>query len=312
MLPTFIILGERRCGTTSLYYALREHPEIHLHPKADFNYFVEQEMTGRVSSDGEPDADRWETTHDVEQYMEEFDDGAGRPAIGHKGADLLFWKPAHDRIKRYVPDARFLITLRDPLGRAWSHYWNEVGKDRETLEFDEALEQEEERSARSAFERFHLSYRARGFYADSLCSLFEVIPREQVLVVTLEESHMRRRETLGRIYRFLGVNPELGLEGGEQRRNVNWTTVPRPWSRNPLVRPLAAAYTTLAHLAATPLTWNKEDRRNLRRLLKTPVRRPASGIRMPEQTRARLAELYAPAIAELEDLLGRSFDEWRS
>jgi len=312
MLPTFIIAGERRSGTTSLYSALSVHPEIHFYPKSELNYFVEQELNGRQSFDGEPDAARWEETHSIKEYSGLFGDGGGRSAVGHKGADLLFWKPAHRRMMRYAPDARILITLRNPVSRAWSHYWNEVGKGRETLEFDDALKQEQQRSAQSAFARFHLSYGARGFYADSLHSFFEIVPKEQVLVVTLEESRGHRRDTLDRIYSFLGVNPELGLEGGEQRRNANWTTVPRPWTRNPLVRPLAAAYTGLVHAIATPLTRTKEQRHNLRRLLKTPVRRPASGILMPEETQIRLTELYAPATEALEELLGRSFNEWRS
>jgi hypothetical protein len=312
MLPTFIIAGERRAGTTSLYYALREHPEIHLYPKSELNYFIEQEISGREWIDGEADAARWEATHSPADYAALFGDVEGRPAVGHKGADLLFWKPAHGRLERYAADARFLITLRDPVRRAWSHYWNEVGKRRETLEFEEAIECEEKRCARSAFARLHLSYLARGFYADSLRSFFEVIPPERTLVVTLEESRARRRETLSRIYRFIGVNPELGVETGPKHRNVNWTTVPRPWTRSPVIRPLAATYTTLTHALATPLARTKEGRRNLRRLLQSPVRRPASGIRMPEATRACLAELYAPAIEALEALLGRPLDEWRS
>ncbi|MCP3869651.1 MAG: sulfotransferase [Gammaproteobacteria bacterium] len=311
MLPTFIIAGERRSGTTSLYSALQVHPEINLYPKSELNYFVEQELSGRQWIDGEPDSARWEETHSIEEYSTLFSDGGAGTAVGHKGADLLFWKPAQTRMMRYAPNARILITLRNPVNRAWSHYWNEVGKGRETLEFDNALQQEQQRSARSAFARFHLSYRARGFYADSLRSFFKVVPREQVLVVTLEESRIHRRDTLGRIYTHLGVNPELGLEGGEQRRNVNWTTVPRPWTRNPLVRPLASAYTALVHAIATPLTRTKEQRHNLRRLLKTPVRHPASGILMPEETRIRLTELYAPGIEALEELLGRSLKEWK-
>jgi len=312
MLPTFIIAGERRSGTTSLYSALCGHPEIYLYARSELNYFIEKELSGRNSTDGVPNAARWEKSHSIKEYSNLFGDGGGRLAVGHKGADLLFWKPAHRRMMHYAPDAKILITLRNPVSRAWSHYWNEVGKGRETLEFDDALKQEQQRSARSAFARFHLSYCARGFYADSLRSFFEVVPKEQVLVVTLEESRMHRRDTLGRVYSFLSVNPELGLEGEEQRRNANWTTVPRPWTRNPLARPLASAYTGLVHAIATPLTRTKEQRNNLRRLLKTPVRRPASGIPMPEETQIRLTELYAPAIEALEELLGRSFDEWRS
>ena len=46
-LPTFIIGGVRRGGTTSLYYAIRQHPEIYLYAHSELNYFVEDELRGR-------------------------------------------------------------------------------------------------------------------------------------------------------------------------------------------------------------------------------------------------------------------------
>lgn len=44
-LPTFLIAGERRCGTTSLYRWMQGHPKIYLHPITDINYFISNELT---------------------------------------------------------------------------------------------------------------------------------------------------------------------------------------------------------------------------------------------------------------------------
>ena len=58
-LPTFIICGERRCGTTSLYTWMRAHPEVFLYPKADMDYFIEDEIARtREWVDGEADTIR--------------------------------------------------------------------------------------------------------------------------------------------------------------------------------------------------------------------------------------------------------------
>ncbi|HEY2735182.1 MAG TPA: sulfotransferase, partial [Polyangiales bacterium] len=210
--PTFIIAGERRSGTTSLYAWMKVHPQVYLHDKTDENYFVESELSSRSWIAGKVDAARWEATHDPQGYGGLFAAANGQRAIGHKGADLLYWRPAHPRIARFVPEARLVITLRDPVKRAWSQYWNEVGKGREWLGFEQALAHEDARRRTSEYADFHLAYRARGYYETSFEHLFRHVERSRVLVVTVEETRKRPRETLQQIYRFLGVDPELGLE----------------------------------------------------------------------------------------------------
>ena len=211
-LPTFLIVGERRCGTTSLAKWMEDHPDIFMHPKPDMAFFVDDEIVGRREwLDGEIDESTWGRTHSKESYAALFAEGTDRAAIGEKSADYLFWRPSHARIARFLPTAKVIVTLRHPVERAWSHYWNEVGKGRETLSFEEALEQEDDRSRRSAYARNHLSYRTRGYYDESLTDLFAHIPRDRTMVVTLEEAQQRPAELLRQIYTFIGVDAEQGL-----------------------------------------------------------------------------------------------------
>jgi len=310
-LPDFVIVGERRCGTTSLYHALDRHPGVYLPPKTELSYFIEDELTSAHWIDGEADAAAWSATHDVAGYEALFREGEGAAAVGHKGADLLFWAAAHPRMARFAPEARLIVTLRDPTDRAWSQYWNEVGKGRETLGFEEALAEEESRAKRSDWARFHLSYRARGFYAASLSKLFEVFPRERVHVVTIGELKGRPDETMAGLCNFLGLDPSVGLAGAGERRNENWTTVPRPWADRPGLRPITRAYSKAMKKIVRPLAPTKEARRRALRKLEMPFRRPATGIPMSHETRDRLREFYAPSVEDLEKLLGRSFAEWK-
>jgi len=310
-LPTFIIGGVRRGGTTSLYYAIRQHPEIYLYPHSELNYFVEEELRGRHWHDKPADSDHWEKNHSLQEYEALFANGDQARAIGHKGADLLFWHPAHSRIARFVPDVRFIFTLRHPANRAWSHYWAERAKGREMLDFEEALAAEEKRAEKSDWARYHLSYKTRGYYDRSLQQFLKIFPREQILVITLEEKITRPRETLQQIYRFLGVDPELGLDLSGTRRQQGWATLPRSWTRKAGIHRLVAGYEDFTEELTKKIARSKDSRRRMRNFLQRPFRESVRAVSMSETTRAELNALYKPHITALEDLLERSFAEWR-
>lgn len=310
-LPTFIIGGARRGGSTSLYHAIHQHPNIFLYPNSELNYFIDDEVRGKKWREGHVDPDRWEATHSIEDYAALFENGSGAIAIGHKGADLLFWHPTHARIARFVPNARFIFTLRHPVKRAWSHYWNECAKGRETLSFDEALAVEDERAKKSDWARFHLSYRARGYYDVSLKRFFEVFQTDRVLVITLEERIARPRKTLQRVYRFLGVNPELGLDLAGTKRQQGWATVRRPWTLHVGIRHLVDSYEHVTDRLTKRFTRSKESRRLMWSGLQLPFRQTFRKIAMPKECQAKLDAIYAPHIAALEDLLNRSLAEWK-
>ncbi len=311
-MPNVVIAGERRSGTTSLAKWLEIHPDVFLHPRMDMAYFVDRQVVGcRDWFDGEVDSGDWDRSHSVEEYSALFDSGSDKIAIGEKSADYLFWKPAHERMCRYLPDAKYIITIRDPVERAWSHYWNEVGKGRETLSFSKAIEIEAERSERSAYARDHLSYYSRGKYDESLTRFFETIPLERVLVVILEECLSSPEQSLRRIFSFMGVDPQRGLDRAGQQFNANWTTVPRKWTQAPVVSTIERVWAATANKLAKRLSSDIYRQRKILQTLVSPTRRSKLDLRMPVAARDRLEAGYAPHIARLEDMLGRSVDCWR-
>ena len=314
-LPTFVIVGERESGTTALCHWMA-HPDVYMHPREDMNYFIEDEILVTTTwRDGPADPQRWERTHSAAQYAALFAEADGQRAIGEKSADLFFWRPAHERMARLLPEAKFIVLLRDPVKRAWSHYLDELAKGdgREALSFRDALSAESERSTRSAYARLHLSYRARGYYDDVMRDFLTHVPRERLLVLTLEQMGAAPRETLQTVYRFIGVDSAIGLEmAGTRHNEVGDTNVPRRWARWPVVRPIAGAYHHLSGRVIERLMSDPARRQRAKNAVYLPFLQSGKRLKMPVETRAELARDFSPHVRALEDLLDREFPEWTS
>jgi len=306
-LPDFVVAGERRSGTSGLSALLAQHPGIFMHPKRDRGYFVDDEARkGPEAKAG------WDRTHSVEDYAAFFADAGAETGkiIGEKSADYLFWRPAHERLNQYLPEAKFIITLRNPVERAWSHYWNEVGKGRERLSFETALTAEQDRKQRDAYAHNHLSYVARGFYDESLTHFFEHISRDRVLVTTLESLISDPETVLPEICRFLGADPRFRFPEARGKHNPNWTMTPKPWAERGSIARIASGYGLVTEKVVKALVKDRDRRRRLIGTLKSPFFSLATKRKISRRTRAELEDLYKPHIAALESLLDRRFAEW--
>jgi hypothetical protein len=323
-LPTFIIAGERRCGTSFLASLMERHPDVFVHPKRELGFFLDDSARWASrrrfeSVSGGPEGgrhqaddalDQWGAGHPIEAYRAQFDQARRRIAVGEKSADYLFWRPAHPRMAQLLPETRLIVILRDPVRRAWSHYWNEVGKRREPLSFAEALEVEERRAASSLYARNHASYFRRGFYDESLEHLFRHVPAPSVLVVTLEELVAEPQETLGRVLEFIGVGPVPLNSTAGLSRNANWAMVPKPWTRRAGIEGVSRAYGRACEVALAPLLRSRPRRIAAARRIQAPLLHPASEIVMPREVHGELARRYRPHVDRLAQLVGREFPGW--
>ena len=114
------------------------------------------------------------------------------------------------------PQAKLIVLLRDPVRLAYSHYWHERDKKRETLSFEEAIAAEparlgddEQRLARGEIRQSrahqHFSYLARGRYAEQLERWWRHYPRERLLVLRFEHLARDPLAVLDRTLEFLGL-----------------------------------------------------------------------------------------------------------
>jgi hypothetical protein len=182
-LPTFIVIGAMKSGTTSLYHYLRNHEQIFMPKVKELDFFAE----GANWSRG------------LDWYRQQFS-GAG-DALARGEASTLYTKfPQYEgvpeRIAAVVPDVRLIYLVRDPIVRMRSHYQHRVALGAETSPPEVALLE-------------NPIYLAYSRYAMQIEQYREFFPQEQLLVVTSEALRHHRAATIQQVYEFLGVDPTL-------------------------------------------------------------------------------------------------------
>jgi hypothetical protein len=168
-LPDFIIIGAQRCGTTSLYNYLTQHPLILSALRKEVHYFDNNFHKG------------------VSWYQAFFPlislrNGYAKilsidnsHLTGEATPYYLFHPLTPKRIAGLLPQVKLIVILRNPVDRAYSHFLHATRMGFETLSFKEAIAREAERVAAEearllddqsyySFEHQRFSYIHRGIY----------------------------------------------------------------------------------------------------------------------------------------------------
>ncbi len=286
-LPDFLIAGVPKAGTTALHTALRRHPELYLSRIKEPKFFLTDGPPPERGGPGDVETYR-EHVWRREDYEALFADAPPGALTGESTPFYLYDAGARRRIRALVPDVRIIVTLRDPVERAhsnWTHLWSAGLEPIDDLV--RACEAEPERVAAGWSHFWH--YVGLGRYGEQLADLYELFPREQVLVFRYRDVVDRPAETLDRICAFLGVGQGLLTE--VPRRNV--TAHPAPGARHAVLSTLARRLPALARPIEGLLQHRGE------------ARRPLSWER-----RQRLIPYFAEDIALLQRVTGEDFGDW--
>jgi hypothetical protein len=183
-LPTFLLIGAMKAGTTSLYHYLKVHPQVAMPRYKAPEFFVAEANWHRG----------------VEWYRRQFPPvGPEVLAIGEASnaySKYPRFRGVPKRVASLLPDARLLYVVRDPLSRIRSHYQTRVADGSEAEPFGDAV----------FTDPIYLDYSR---YALQVEQYLEHFPREQLLVVTSEDLRESRDATMRRVYEFIGVDPAL-------------------------------------------------------------------------------------------------------
>jgi hypothetical protein len=204
-LPDFLLLGAPKCGTSALHAALARHPGLYLPEPKEPKYFLTADAPPPTSGGGPGDVETWaEQVWRRSDYAALFA-AAGEGALcGESTVFYLYDSAAQCRIRDVVPHARLIAVLRDPVERAHSNWAHLRGAGLEPeADFLTALDHEPERVSAGWAHFWH--YTAQGCYGEQLDHLFDLFPRDQVLLLRYRDLRDAPTDTLDRVCGFLGV-----------------------------------------------------------------------------------------------------------
>jgi hypothetical protein len=180
MLPTYIIIGAMKCGTTSLHRYLSAHPQISTSTKKELDFFKTEK----------------DITKGVQWYASQFDatyNVRGESSPNYTKCHIFPGVP--QRMYSVVPDCKLIYIVRNPIERAISHYLHNWFAGVESRPISETFQGFEDNN-----------YILTGNYLSQIEKFLEYYPQDQVLMLLSEDLRDERQATLSRVFQFLDVD----------------------------------------------------------------------------------------------------------
>lgn len=315
--PNFFIIGAAKAGTTALYSFLDKHPEIYMSKPKEPNFFLFYNDNPDFS-DIKPDTELYQSSINlynrikkisvvnIKDYWQLFSNTENKTSIGEASPLYLSHPNCPALIKEYIPDAKLIMILRNPIDRAYSSYLHMVRTGNEAREFHDALSQEPIES-----ENFWCSrgdyYIRPGFYARQLKLYFNLFDRKQIKIYLYDDFKNDPQHLICDLYRYLGVDDSFkqdlsvkkNVSGVPKNRflyNLSTTTFRKICSSNLLLNIIKAIF---------PIKFL----RNMKVVIFE------SSLKWPKISKADrdlLLEIYKSDILELQDLINRDLSAWIS
>ncbi len=294
-MPDFLVIGVAKSGTTSLYAYLNQHPQIAMSAVKEPNFFEFGELDQSPSLTVSP---RPSAVQTLSQYQALFANLPAESVCG-EASPSNFQARACERIHRYLPDAKFVCLLRQPIDRAYSAY---------AMHFRSGIELEPDfyRAYQRSSQRWenHLEPRSNArfhaaWYVSRLQDWFSRFPRQQFHIGLYDDLKADPLGVMRSIYRFLEVdssftpnttqihNPGIGVRSTWLPRLIGQNIPFKRWARKIVPPPLRQKVVRgLLYLNQAPL----------------PPLDP--------QLRRELTRPQHDDILRLQDLIGRDLTHW--
>lgn len=278
-LPDFIGIGVQKGGTSWLHRQLLEHPEVYVPETRKEVHFFD-----------------WYYDRGLNWYKKWFPGEKGNyKTIGEFTPRYIYDEHCLERIKKDLPDAKFILILRHPVKRAYSHYQMtfQSGEGFKYRDFDHFMEKHEH-----AFNR--------GLYAQQIKRWFGTFNKEQFLIMFSEElsdTGQNLEQTFEKVSAFLNIDPELFDKNLAIKRVGKARALPRfPW----LFKIAQNARQKLKDWDMDHIAYVLKKVSITRQLFNSKKEIPP----LTDEQNAKWLKAYQDDIKELEKLLGRSFSNW--
>jgi hypothetical protein len=210
ILPSFLIAGVQKGGTTSLVQYLSKHKQLLQPQRKDIFFFNNMTRFNKG-------VDFYRAFFSLRIQQRTANLMRSNKTQTFDGTPNYFDSPgAAQRISQTLPEAKIILLLRNPVSRAYSNYNMALKFKFETLPFYEALMKEDERIAwfeKSEFFKGHnfvyqrLAYRKRGEYALFLPDWINTFGN-RLHIEFSEDLDKQPHETYSRILKFLELDEQ--------------------------------------------------------------------------------------------------------
>ena len=213
LMPDFLIIGAQKCGTTSLYSYLSEHPYVAPAFRKEIHFFDFYFRKGV----------NWYKSHFPSSLCKYYYQRRGQHLItGEASTHYISFPSVPRRVFELIPQVKLIALLRNPIDRACSHYYHSLRRGYETLSFEEAIDSEVERlrlenekiprdeNASCLSHQWH-SYLSKGIYVEQLKAWRNLFPKEQILIIKSEDFYVDPPTIFKQATAFLNL-PEWELK----------------------------------------------------------------------------------------------------
>ena len=297
VLPNFLIFGVQKAGTTSIYSYLEQHPQVYTSPRKETDFFC-RDLAQPLSED-EPRLTRGGRKRilTIEDYESLFSGVTNEVAIGEASPNYLFrHENAVAGITRYVPEAKLIAILRNPVERAYSDYLMHV---RQVVGNRKPLAQQVAESAKSSHTLL------KGRYYEGIKHFLETFGSEQVKIFLYDDLRKDSTGLMRQVYEFIGVDPDFEVDTGRKQQTAQ---VPK----NQSIHQLLQTNNPVRQLAGSVLrkVMPEERRQKLRSRLIAANSTGKDGLPLSTEDRQLLENYYRDDVRQLQDLLERDLSRW--
>lgn len=279
-MPTFIVIGAMKCGTTSLYQYLNWHPEVSMSEVKETDFFLEC------------------NEYDVTWYRSLFKGKTkARGEVSPNYTKYPSLPGVPERMHSLLPGAKLIYLVRDPIDRIVSHFTHNEAHGREMRSFDEVFSGELEQNHYVICSRYFMQ----------LEQYLKFYSEEQILVLQSEQLRINRHRTLRRIFEFVHVDPTFHVPEHEgEAHNSSHKRVATPAVRR-IQRTARKSRFVQEVMDVLPEGLTDYLQSGYRRFFKKPAVRP----NVPKLIEEQLIDHLREDADALREYTGMTFSEWR-
>ena len=302
-LPDFLLVGAAKSATSSLNAYLDQHPKIVMASENENWFFSFYKKPPHYASPGILS----NLISELDPYLRLYNGAESSQILGDACPSYLYtYEDTIRNIRQlYSEEAlaklKIVISLREPVSRAYSQFYTFKRKVQEPLAFAQAIQEDTVKQRMQDNWNIFYDYPGFGMYSKQVEAFQQAFGKERVLVLLFEDIHADINKVCRTIFSFLGVDANFIADDKLKHNsvtgepNVKWI-VAGLLSKNKFKRKISALIP-------------KKLRMLLLYIIVMPLlkRKP-----MDENTLKQFSEYFKQDIVKLEELIGRDLSSWRS